>query len=160
MHYAKLPPPVIEYCGIRFTDEGMSSSLHGKPLEFIPKAEIAHINLRVGFRDENPMLRFLLGVALTGLGLLGMIRLLEGLFFGAEFAWYPLLVFLLPLGAWMIVTTFQRGLYLEVETQDEKHRLFFRGALERPETLHFLKQAVELGYPLTTLNLEQEWSEN
>ena len=151
MQYAELPPAQIEYHGIRFDTEGVSSTVHGQPRVFFAKKDVVEIRLRKAFRAELPLIQAFIGLFLALVGVFPLFKLLQGLFFGGFSAWWLLGLPLLPFGVWLALSVFRSRMCLEVLTDSEKQKLFFQGELDLPEVMHFLKQSTEMGYPLTTV---------
>jgi hypothetical protein len=151
MQYTQLPPAQIEYHGIRFDTEGVSSTVHGNPRILFEKKDVVEVRLRRALRAESPLAQAFVGLVLFLVGIFPLFKLLQGLIYGSFNAWYLAGLPLLPLGAWLAVSVFRSRMCLEVVTGAGRYKLFFQGELDLPEVMHFLKQGTEMGYPLTTV---------
>jgi hypothetical protein len=122
---------VAEYRGIRFTTTHAALLDDGRETVRIPLTQIRSLTLQHGFTSARPLLGVILGMLSLFLGWRVVERILAWLRDGGTIWDYEiLLLFLLPLGAWLVRDMLRRGPYLVAELDNGRRKLPFDAALD------------------------------
>jgi hypothetical protein len=122
---------VAEYRGIRFTATHAALLDDGRETVRIPLAQIRSLTLQHGFTSARPLLGVALGMLSLFLGWRVVERILAWLRDGGTIWDYEIiLIFLLPLGAWLVRDMLRRGPYLVAELDNGRRKLPFDAALD------------------------------
>jgi hypothetical protein len=124
--------PTVEYCGVRLTGDRIMEIEHGSVVHMAATKGIDGILVRQGFQAQRPLVQFILGAALFGLGCLAIYRLIGafvrgGWIFAKAEAFLAAFVFL---GGWLLWGGVQKGYYLEVMKGRSREKFAFRGEVD------------------------------
>jgi hypothetical protein len=138
------PANQLSYLNIVVSEKGLSEFSHGQRIIFIPKEQIQRIEIKFGSQAERPLVQVMLGLLLTGLGLVGLFLLISGGF--AELRWGIGFILFGGLGVFCLYEVFRKGYYLHVISSNDMRKLVIKGAVQKMELSEFIKAAVQFGY--------------
>lgn len=135
----------LRYLNIVISEAGIAELNGDYYSVFIRKADVRTIEVKYGWRAERPLLHGVGGMALAGLGILG-IKMLLGSDFILSARWGLGFLVFGALGGWLIWEAFRRGYYLHVACARESRKLIFAGEVRIDELRSFVRKIEELGY--------------
>ena len=134
----------VSYLNITFSQKGVSEFSGKQRAVFIPREEIQRIQTKTGSRAERPLVQGIAGVALLGLGLIGLRMFISN---GVAFLrWEAGFLLFGGVGGWMLLEALRKGHYLLVVCSKGTRKLVFDKKISEPELAEFLRNATRLGY--------------
>ena len=133
----------IDFAGIRFGPDDVVEMDGQQVLLRVAKPEIQRIALRQGFYSAHPIVQAVVGIVLTGIGVLPAMHLVVWLASGGTFhAIEAFIVAFVFLGPWLVYDAAKRGPHLDVRTAAGHKRLILDKTVD-PETLERFLTTVE-----------------
>ena len=122
---------VAEYRGVRFTTTHAALIDDGRETVRIPVAQIRSLTLQYGLTSARPIVGILVGLFFLFIGWRVVDRIWAWLRDGGTLWDFEiLLLFLLPVGAWLVRDMLRRGPYLLVELDHGRRKLPFDADLD------------------------------
>ena len=122
---------VAEYRGVRFTTTHAALIDDGREVVRIPVVQIRSLTLQYGLTSARPIVGILVGLFFLFIGWRVVGRIWAWLRDGGTLWDYEvLLIFLLPLGAWLLRDMLRRGPCLLVELDHGRRKLPFDADLD------------------------------
>ncbi len=117
----------------------------GRPVVFVPRAEIKKIELARTGAAERPMLTGLVGAIILVAGLAATVLMANGLKHGGHFPYKAGLIggALLFTGGWLLHFTLVPRLVLVVRTPKDRRKLLFSKSVAASEAEAFANQAAD-----------------
>jgi hypothetical protein len=134
----------LELGDVRFSEERVEALDRGHPVLRIARKEIDHLALRWGLQAARPLVQAAIGVVFLSVGGWVVVNLVgKFLFYGGWVApkLEGLLATLIPIGGWLLWTSFRRGYYLEVRSRRGRDKIPFARDVSRAEIEALLGQA-------------------
>ncbi len=139
----------VEYAGVQFSVDGVSSVYNRRPTLKFLKNDIRKIVLRTGFQAERPAVQIGLGLGLAIVWLIPFANFLRWLNQGGGIYDLTLLVLWLIIPAiWMTIDGLRRGPYLEVTLDEDRRKLPFTRAATPDGLENFLRAGTKWGYSI------------
>lgn len=140
----------IDYLGVRVDKQSISLMDGRHRLVVIPMAEIVRIEILLGSDVKHPIILFLFGIGLIGLGLSPFLSVYHWLIYGGTLYVIQMwLVVWLILGCFVIIEVVKKKPILQIETIRGTRKIAFRGKLHHQELREFVRVVgVELGYTI------------
>lgn len=131
------------HCGnVRLTADSLVELDNGRPVVTVRRMDVQRMELRYGFPSERPLLSVAFGAVLIAVGLLPLFAALRQVFDAGRVVWkFALIVPLAFAGAYLVVTTLQRGYYLLVVLTRDCRKLRFGQSVTLDELNDFVLQA-------------------
>jgi hypothetical protein len=118
---------MTECAGIHCTERDLSEIDSGKIMVTVSKEDVRRITLCYGIQAPNPTAQIIMGLLLMGTGYFPILHLIHWIQHGGVFL--TLESWIIPFvvaGAWVFVSAFKRGFFLDVEENQGRKRLAFR----------------------------------
>jgi len=139
----------IEFYGIRLTDKNLMEMDGERPAVKIPLSKIQRITVQNGFQAERPIIGATFGLLLVGFGVVASKSMITWFTHGGSLpVSFVCMVPLIAFGAWIIFKSLKRGYYLSVQTESDRRKLNFTGAVARHEIDDVVRQFESAGLEL------------
>lgn len=141
-------PEYHEVEGVRIGADGIAEMDGARRLVFVPKNDIARLELVYGSGAERPWLTLALGILLIGLGAVALARILSVFIWGSRvrLALFWMLSFGY-LGCWLIWLTIRRRFLLLVRMQRGSRKVVFPSSMTSAQARTFVTYAAQrFGY--------------
>ena len=134
--------------GISFTESAVTEVESGQVMVCVARLDARRISLRYASRAQRPLVQFIMGAVLLGMGFIPLQNLHGWVSHGGMIFYFALLLFGLPVvGAWLIFESFSRGYFLDIEQSSGSKKLLFHGKVGPEQIEEFLKAAEnQMGY--------------
>jgi hypothetical protein len=143
---------IVEYGGVRFSEQRLDGLDGGHPVIRILRSDIQKIDLRWGRQAARPLVQTTLGLGTLLIGGGAAIHLVLSLLQGTVYFLKAdgLLTVLILLGVWLFRNALKKGYYLDVTTRRGREKVPFGAQAPITEILDCLHQAsVKLGYDVS-----------
>ena len=144
---AKLTSPEnrrLLYLSVAISEKGLAELNGNRCVIFIPKEQVQSIEIRYGSQAERPLVQGIIGLALIGLGTVGLSIMATG---SLDMSRWGLGFFVFGgLGAWLLWEVLKRGHYLWVICSNDNRKLVFKGTIQKTELSGFVRSAAQFGY--------------
>jgi len=135
----------MEYQGVCIDEKYISEKGNLK----LPRNSITKICFKYGFLTPHPILQLILGIIIFIIGILPVYHLYFFLLNGGMFKVYEsLIASFIPIGLYLILTSFKKGNFFEIKTSFGNKRIVFEKGGDKSKTDFFLNYARNLGYPI------------
>jgi len=133
----------IEFSGVRVSSNYIQEFDDKKVRDSINRETISSIKLKNGIYSKHPLLQVLMGGGFTYIGYLFVKMLIEGYNNGGRIKFILLVAMLLtmPMGIWLILTSFRKGYYLKIKWDAGEKRFAF---IKKPDFDKIKKFVVEM----------------
>ena len=135
----------LSYLNIEISEKGLSEFSDGRRIVFVPKEQVRRIQIEFGSAAESPLIQGLAGLALIGLGCIGLPMIINDI---GTLRWGLGFVVFGGLGVWLFHETFKKTHYLRVigHSDRDTRKLVFIGTFQEAEFSEFIKNATQFGY--------------
>ncbi len=132
-----------ECSGIRVSSSTIQTVRRNKITFSLARSDINHLELRRGFTAERPVIQIIFALVLLLFCLLPIRTIIAWIIYGGTlYDVILIMLFLLPLGIWLLVNALHRGLYILAQLGTTKvNKLAFKG---RPSADELQKFAGEI----------------
>jgi hypothetical protein len=132
------------YLNMAVSEQGITELSGNQRVVFIPKEQIQSIEIRFGSQAERPLVQGIAGLALIGLGIVGLSLMATG---SLDVIRWGLGFFVFGgLGAWLLWEVLKRGYYLWVICSNDSRKLVLKGVIQKAELSGFVRSAAQFGY--------------
>jgi hypothetical protein len=141
-------PSPLRYGDVEFTHDSVNGVQDARVYVRFRRDQIRHMHLRHGLISRHPILQVIVGIVLASPGVRLLWHLINwfghgGTIYGPEL-W---LIATSAIGVWVAVTSFSRGFYLEVASDEDRRRLSLpRSAAPAQIAAYFNQVERDFGY--------------